>query len=417
MSDRFRLLVLSHVLPFPGSAGQQQRVRYTLEAARSLFHVTFVTCAPAGQENSLRAELSRYCDASVILPSLYSRTRADRWRHRIGGVAYVLATGEKRTNYAVGRVEFAPERVAEAIGESRFDVALFEYWYAAGAVSLFRNRSIPCVLDMHNVLWKAYDRQLSADRWLPRWLRHLAVERYRMREEQSWREFDGLVAINREEEAYVRGCRLRPGAHVFYAPMGVDLGRWPYGWRPEHPVRVGFYGGLGSPENEDGALRCHRVIMPRVWQRFPDAELWFVGSHPSARLRDLSKDPRVKVTGFLRDVAETLSTMSCVVCPWSGTYGFRSRLVEVMSIGVPTVASRDAVRGMELENGDGVLLADEDEGLAQLVVGLIKDEAVAREQSRKGRARVEKLFTFANTYERWMQELCAWLLARREAAA
>ena len=417
MSDRLRLLVVSHILPVPGSSGQQQRVRYTLEAARPLFHVTLLTYAPAGQQNSVRAELSAYCDASVILPSLYSRTRTEKWRHRIESVAYALATGEKRSNYAMERVEFAPVRVAEVIGESCFDVALFEYWHASGAASVFRNRSIPSVLDMHNVLWKAYDRQLSADRWLPRWLRHLAVERYRRREEQSWREFDGVVAINREEEAYVRGGRLRPGAHVFYAPMGVDLGRWPYGWRPERPVRIGFYGGLGSPENQDGALRCHQVIMPRVWQRFPDAELWLVGSDPSPRLQALSKDPRVKVTGFVRDVAETLTTMSCVVCPWSGTYGFRSRLVEVMSLGVPTVASRDAVRGMELEHRGGVLLADDDEGLARLVLELLEDEAVAREQGWRGRARIEKLFTVANTYGRWMGELKEWLLTRGKAAA
>lgn len=412
-----RLAVLSHVLPFPGSSGQQQRVRYTLEAARRLFHVTVVTCAPAGHEEDVRARLSPYCDASVILPSLYSRTRADRWRHRVGSAAYALATGEKRTNYVVGRVEFSPARVAEAIGAKRFDVALVEYWYAAAAASVFRSRSIPTVLDMHNILWKAYERQLTALRWVPGWLRRVAVRRYRRREERSWREFDGLVAINREEERHVQACDLRPGARVFYAPMGVDLERWPYGWKPVRPIRIGFYGGLGSGENVESALRCHRNIMPRVWERYPDSELWLVGANPAPSLRALTRDPRVKVTGFVPDAGEVLAGMSCVVCPWSGTYGFRSRLVEVMSLGVPTVASRDAVSGMELDHGDGVLLAESDEDLARFVVELLEDEALARRQSDTGRARVETLFTVANTYGRWMRELQEWLATRGKAAA
>ncbi len=416
MSVKPRLLVLSHVHPFPGSSGQQQRIRYTLEAARPLFHVTFVTCAPPDQAEAVRFGLVPFCDSSVILPSRYARNPAAQWGNRARAVGYALATGEKRTNYAVGSVEFAPDRIASALRVADFDLVLFEYWYAVRTVQVFRNGSVPCILDMHNILWKAYERQLSADRWMPPVLRRLAVERYRRREEESWRAFDGLVAINREEERYVGSRRLAPGARVFYAPMGVDVDRWPRRWQSRRPPRIGFYGGLGSPENEEGAFRCHRVVMPRVWERDPDAELWLVGSHPSSRLHALTADPRVKVTGFVRDVADVLSTMSCVVCPWSGTYGFRSRLVEVMSLGVPTVASRDAVWGMELDGGGGVLLADDDEGLAGLVVDVLGDEARARELGEKGRMCVETLLTVDATYGRWMREVREWLDIRGATA-
>jgi glycosyltransferase involved in cell wall biosynthesis len=412
VSGKPRLLVLSHVHPFPGSSGQQQRVRYTLEAARPLFDVTFVTCAPSDHEEKVRAGLASFVDASVVLPARYARTPAARWRHRAGGILHALATGEKRTNYDVGSVEFPPERIASAVRVEDYDVALFEYWYAVGTAAVFRKASVPCILDMHNILWKAYERQLSADRWMPAPLRRFAVSRYRAREEASWRAFDGLVAINREEERYVRARGLSPEARVFYAPMGVDLSRWSRRWQPQRPPRVGFYGGLGSAENEEGALRCHRVVMPRVWRETPDAELWLVGSHPSSRLTALTADPRVKVTGFVRDVAEVLSTMSCVVCPWSGTYGFRSRLVEVMSLGVPTVASREAVWGMELEEGGGVLLADGDDSLARFVVDLLGDETRSRELGEKGRVRVETLFTVDATYGRWMRAVREWLDAR-----
>ena len=315
----------------------------------------------------------------------------------------------KRSNYAVAKVEFSPDRIASHFGGKAFDAVIFEYWYAAEAADVFRRRSIPCILDMHNILWRAYERQLRERRWLPLWLRRIATERYRWREEQSWRRFDGLVTINREEEDYVRE-RSGPGAaHVFYAPMGLELERWPYRWNPASPARVGFYGGLGSPENQEGALRCHAEIMPRVWEAHPEAELWLIGSDPPARLRALTRDPRVRVTGYLPDVRETVSTMSCVVCPWSGTYGFRSRLIEVMSIGVPVVASPDAVSGMELEHGKGILLGADDAGLARLVLELLENDDLARRQSRLGRSRVEELFSFEKTYGRWMREMVAWI--------
>ena len=363
----------------------------------------------------MRKELAPFVDASVVLEARYARTPLSRWRNRAGGILHALATGEKRTNYDVGTVEFPPERVAAAVRVEDFDVALFEYWYAVRTAEVFRNASVPCVLDMHNILWKAYERQLASDRALPGWLRRAAVARYRRREEASWRSFDGVVAINREEERFVRDCGLSRDVRVFYAAMGVDLARWPRRWQPQHPPRVGFYGGLGSAENEEGALRCHATVMPRVWGKVPDAELWLVGSHPSARLQALTSDPRVKVTGFVRDVGEVLSTMTCVVCPWSGTYGFRSRLVEVMSLGVPTVASREAVWGMELDTSGGILLADGDAALARLAVEVVTDAPRARELGDRGRRTVETLFTVDATYGRWMRAVREWLETRGES--
>jgi glycosyltransferase involved in cell wall biosynthesis len=411
---RLRMLVLTPILPFPGASGQEQRVRYSLEAARALFHVTVATYAPRGQQERVRAELSGYCDAAIVLPALYSRSRGEQFIHRIRGAAVSAWTGVKRTNYEVGEVEFSPSRVRSELGGLPFDCVLFEYWYAARATSVFRDRGIPCVLDMHNILWRAYERQLRRVRWLPGGLKRWAAARYRRREEESWRRFDGLVAINREEEADVRDPASSPGTRVFYAPMGIDLARWPYQWQPGKPVRVGFYGALGSLENQEGAFRCHEKIMPRIWERFPDAELWFVGVNPPASLLALTRDPRVRVTGFVPDAGKVLATMFCVVCPWSGTYGFRSRLVEVMSVGAPVVASRDAVSGMELEHGKGVLLADDDEGLARLVNGLLENVPFAQEQSRLGRARVEELFSVEKTYGRWMREMSEWLHRRGE---
>ena len=55
--DRPRLLIVSHVLPFPGNAGQQQRVANTLRALRERFHVTFFHAALPGKEDAIRRRL------------------------------------------------------------------------------------------------------------------------------------------------------------------------------------------------------------------------------------------------------------------------------------------------------------------------------------------------------------------------
>ena len=85
----------------------------------------------------------------------------------------------------------------------------------------------------------------------------------------------------------------------------------------------------------------------------------------------LARDPRVKVTGFVEEVAPLLASMHAAVVPWIGRYGFRSRVVELMAVGVPVVATPDAVAGMDLHDGEEILLGESTEELARALVALL----------------------------------------------
>jgi glycosyltransferase involved in cell wall biosynthesis len=405
-----RLLVVSHVLPFPGTSGQQQRVRYTLEAVAHRFHVTFATFVTDDQRDAVRERLEPYCDSLVLLPSRYGASAVSRAWHRGVGAAYSIATGLKFSNYVIGRLELEPARLVRLLDGEHFDCALFEYWHASDAAEALRRRGVPCVLDMHNVLWKSFGMQVGS-RPGPDRLKAKLIERYRRREEDAWRQFDAVVAINEEELRYVRET-LPEGLHAFFAPMGIDLSNWPYSWEPGGSPRVAFYGALASPHNQRYARACATELMPRVWEQFPDAELWIVGSKPPESIRALTRDPRITVTGFVDDVRATLATMSAVVCPWVGRYGFRSRIVELLATGVPVVASPDAIAGMDFADGEELLLADTPEKMARSVITLLHDEALARNLSSRGRSKVESRYSNEDTYGRLVRELVEWLTAR-----
>lgn len=413
--QRPRLVVLSHVLPFPGTSGQQQRVFYTLKALRDHFYVTFATSVAPGRAARVRHELSALCDEVVLLPSRYARSLFTRVWHRVAGAFYTLLTGLKFSNYLVGRVEFAPRRLADALKPWVFDGALFEYWHAAESTSVFQREGIPCVLDMHNILWQAYARQFDARPYLPRVWKRRALAQYQRREEDAWAQFDALIAINAAERDYTRATVPEP-IPVFYAPMGIDLALWPYTWQPAQPPRIAYYGGLGSSHNQQDALSCYKHVMPAVWRAYPDAELWVIGSNPPASLHRLAeRDARVRVTGFVECVQEVLQTISVVVCPWSGTYGFRSRLVEVMALGVPVITSPEAVDGMGMKVGRGIFLEKAFPRMAEACLRLLEDPVFARQQSEAARAQVEEKFSYEATYDRLARELFNFVVQRQQA--
>lgn len=399
--SRRTLLVISHVLPFPGSSGQQQRVLNKLRALRPHFHITFLTFAGVSQHLTLEAKLRDHVDDVVLLPSEHERGRA--W-HRLKGEWFALCKGLKPSNYRIGSLEFSPDRIAVATQNASYDLVLYEYWHAVNSVAIFKARDIPCVLDMHNILWRSYERQLDSRHYLPRYWKQWAVARYRRHEEQAWSAFDGLITINAAEHDYVKQT-VPDTSHLFYAPMGIDLELWPCSWKPGKPSRIAYYGGLGSAHNQANALQCYHQIMPRIWQEQPETEFWVVGSNPPPTIQRLAQDRRVTVTGFVEWPQDVLCTMTGVLCPWSGTYGFRSRIIEVMALGVPMIATPEAVVGMELEDGKGILLAENDEDLAHHALTLLRDIRWAHEQSLLARQQVETKYSFAATYGELAQNL------------
>lgn len=402
------LLVISNVLPYPGSSGQQQRVRNKLLAFRDFFQTTFMTVAASEDVDDVKHHLEPLCDETVVLPSLYHQSGLHRLWYLAKSSGYAAITGLKRSNFVVGNLEFSPNRLSDAVGDRRYDVVVFEYWHAAAGVPQIQKTGARCVLDMHDVLWRSYERQLGSKSWLPSVIRGREVSRYRAREEEAWRRFDALVTINREEHGYVSKV-LGDGSKLFFTPMGVNLEHWPFAWSPVKPPRIAFFGGLGSRHNQQDAWFCLKRIMPCVWSSVPDAEYWIVGSNPPQALVDLARrDERIHVTGFVEDVGTVLRSMSVVLCPWQGRFGFRSRVVETQAIGVPVVATSEAVDGMGLRADADFLVANTGMQMAEAVVTLVGDRDLSARISRSARQRVEELYSFEATYGKLALDLHEW---------
>lgn len=403
-----RLLIISAILPFPLNSGQRVRVFNKIYALRQTFQVTFLSYAPPVEVAAVQQKVAEQVDRAVILPMHSRQSLGVQLWYQVKNQLQAAQTGLRASNHLVGDVELTTKRLLAACQPEAFDLVLYEYWHTHATTTLFRELGIPTVLDMHDLCWRVMERRLN---WLPGWLRGRRVQAYRRQEEAAWAKYDLLVAINREEERYVRS--VLPAQATWYTPMGIDTEAvWQYQWLPANPPRIAFYGALGSLGNQNGVNWCLERIMPAIWTTYPNLEFWIVGGTPSKQIQQLTANPRIKVTGFVPDVAQILKQMSLVLCPWQGKFGFRSRLIEVMALGVPVVATPDAVFGMGLEAGQGLLLAETDAGLGQICLNLLADGQGLCRHSRLARQQVEAKFSFPATYGALSQRLQQMVVAQ-----
>lgn len=394
-----KLLVISPVANlFPLDMGCKVRILNTLRAAREKFEVTFVSACDSKDIPANQRVLESICSRTILLPRRYRENLLSRVSYWVRcNLAYYLAGVPKM--YYSNRANLSPKRVKNALVNSSFDIVLFEYWLSARSVGCFKAKGIPCVLDIHDILWNWQEsgQNYNSGSMLGKNHQRFLNWRYRCFEKATWRRFNHIISMNTVENQYLR---QELSGNIFFENigMGVDFKQWPYSWKPAKPARIIFYGSLSGRQNERAALRCANQIMPLVWSKTPDVQLWLVGANPPDSLRALEKKNRVKVTGFIEQVQNVLSQATIILCPLSGKYGFRSRLIESMALGVPIVATSDAVYGMNLENRQGIVINDSDSGAAEEIVKLLTSAKTAKEQSLLARKQVEEKFSFEQTY-------------------
>jgi glycosyltransferase involved in cell wall biosynthesis len=407
-----KLLVISHVWPFPGHSGQEMRVRNSLIALKKEFQITFLTVGSKKDSEDLRVQMNGYCDELLCLPSRYNRNFATKVFYKALAQIRSFANGLKPSNYLIGDLELTPKRIERVLDGREFDCVLFEYWHAYKCTAFFKRKGTPCILDMHNILSESNIAQRPKNPWILGKWKSQSQDNYRNAEEHAWGLFDGIIAINKLELRYVDE-RLN-GVKLFYVPMGIVLSDLKYCWNPCFDApKIAYYGGLNSLHNAQSAMDCYHKIMPAIWKKFPNAELWIVGSNPPKSLQEIARnDERVVVTGFVNDLSSVMGKILAVVCPWQGTYGFRSRVIEVMALGIPVVTTSSAVYGMELTHEKGILLSSDNDGLVHHLLRLMSDRAYSENQSNLARFVVDNQFSLEGTYGRFASDLSLWLDGR-----
>jgi glycosyltransferase involved in cell wall biosynthesis len=94
-------------------------------------------------------------------------------------------------------------------------------------------------------------------------------------------------------------------------------------------------------------------------------------------VRALGREPGVRVVGEVPDMRPWLAGSAVYVCPMRSGTGIKNKLLEAMACGLPCVASRLAVRGLSVEPGRHVLVADTPAAMADAVVRVLGDPGLA----------------------------------------
>jgi glycosyltransferase involved in cell wall biosynthesis len=156
-----------------------------------------------------------------------------------------------------------------------------------------------------------------------------------------------------------------------------------------------FIGSFPHTPNVDAVVYFCHEIFPLVRKKLRKVNFHIVGYKPPLEVLELNDIPGVIVHGFVKDVNPLFNKCKLSIAPIRYGSGIKGKITRSLSYGVPVIATSVAVEGMELEDGEHVLIADDPQQFAEALVKVYRSRKLWSDMSIKGMERVLQTYTVA----------------------
>ena len=225
------------------------------------------------------------------------------------------------------------------------------------------------------------------------------VEEHRIRETRDLRRPDQIWVCSDPEADRVRTAVDRSAIvvpNVVPLPdlrhLETELGSRSSPER-SHRTRLLFVGGLAYLPNLDAVEWCGREVLPLLnADGENEFELRVVGRAGARARRRLGAIPRVDLVGRADDLAREYANADLCVVPIRAGGGTRIKLLEALAHRRPVVSTGLGAEGLELEDGEHLLIADSAREFAAACGSLSRDADTAARLGAMGVARVAERY-------------------------
>ncbi len=349
---RKNILVIDHHLPMSDKDAGSVRMFHILNILHQLGHrVTFVpdnlaNISPYGYELQKRG-------IEIIYHPYFKKVRD-----------YLISHGREFDAVVLSRCDFARKHIT--------DIRL----YAP------RSRIIFDTVDLHFVRTDREAQIMSNPE---------TREKARQQEELEYDlidQADETWVVSSVEQKLLREARPNKSIEIVSTIVEVPGSKTPFALRRDWL----FIGGFQHKPNIDAVLFFVREIYPLVSEHLRDAKFYIIGDKAPPEVAALATE-RIVVAGLQRDVRPFFDSVKLSVAPLRFGAGVKGKINHSMAFGVPVIATSLAIEGMELQDREDILVADEPEEFARALIELYESEELWTRLSENGILKTRTLYS------------------------
>lgn len=213
------------------------------------------------------------------------------------------------------------------------------------------------------------------------WLKAVSYEK------TVYRHFDHCVVVGPIDKKVIQ--KHCPNLKVSAISNGVDSKYYAYKPAETGNHKIIFTGNMSYAPNADAVLYFCDNILPLVKKQYSDIKFYIVGSSPSRAVTDLQVDSSIVVTGQVSDIRHYIYESSVCVCPMRQGTGIKNKILEAMAMGIPIVATKTSTVGINITNGENILVEDNPVDFASKVSELLNGRDKRLKLAKNGRRLID----------------------------
>jgi len=179
-------------------------------------------------------------------------------------------------------------------------------------------------------------------------------------------------------------------------------------FRADEGLRILYCGVMNYQPNEDAAKYFIHEIMPLIRKHFGNAKFVLCGRNPTGDLVEAAAcDNAITVTGEVPDTKPYYESCDVVVVPLRQGSGTRLKVLEALAMGCPVVTTSKGVEGLNVTDGEHLLIADTPIDFARQVERVVEDDVLAKRLMASGREMVQQHYSAAVSRRAVIASICA----------
>jgi glycosyltransferase involved in cell wall biosynthesis len=385
-----KTLVLAPFLPFPEDMGMRIKLAKLMMAMGR--ENVFLLAFREERERIPEEELKKICSDFWIFPRPQI-TRCQFWSNHFSLKPLLVSRF------------FSPEAartVSFLVETKEIEAVLFESLLMAPYLNYIK-RAIT-IYHAHNIeTIRAKRRAHQAFSFGPKIYYYLIAWRFNFYETRTLKKFDYLLACSSLDKAILE--QMTGKKEIFVLPNIIDTDFF----RPIHQARdpylLIFLGTLWYQPNEEAAIYFLQEILPLLTRSFPAIRLEIIGEGASPRLIHLAAKwgHRVKILGKVEDIRPYLARAGALVAPILSGSGTRTKILTALAMELPVISTSIGCEGLEVEDGQNILVADKPIEFREKIGQLISDPELRERLARNGRTLVEKNHSPQILQKSWLE--------------
>ncbi|AKM81487.1 MAG: Glycosyl transferase, family I [Candidatus Pacebacteria bacterium GW2011_GWF2_38_9] len=369
-----KILMLTPYLPYPLLSGGQIRTYNLLKKLSKKHQITLFALIKSEEEKQYVGELEKYCYKVRV----FKRTEKPFTLKNIFKTVFSSFPFLVIRNQAEGSLE----AVEKEIAREKYDLIHAETFYMMPHIPKCR---IPIILVEQTIEYLGYESYVKKAKFYLKPFFNIDVKKIRRWEKYYWQKAERLIVMSEEDRQFI--AKDLDKEKIDVVANGVDT-KW-FTEKKRQIVNkptvlsVGTFKWLPNIEAVDFLVN---KIWPLIKIKMPTAELLIVGNAPTTKVIAYGEnDPQIKVAGRVEDIRDAFQNAHVLLAPVFSGKGTRYKILEAMASGTPVVASKIAVEGLKIEDGQHVLTSNSASVLADLTVRVLNDKNLWQTLSKNGK--------------------------------